>query len=100
MECPLSDNVIQRIYVETDLNVILYGNTETSIDQDKNIALCVCFTSFYNIFWLIMLVSTRFPPLFIFVNVLPFAKKYHVSLYVFYCVPISQLMILNLKMLK
>jgi hypothetical protein len=33
MECPLPDNIILRIYGEKDLNVILYGNTETSIDQ-------------------------------------------------------------------
>ena len=43
MECPLYDIgrnvcVILRIYDETDLNVILYGNTEISIDQDK-----ICF---------------------------------------------------------
>jgi hypothetical protein len=33
MECPLPDNIILIIYGEKDLNVILYGNTETSIDQ-------------------------------------------------------------------
>ena len=43
MECPLYDNirrnvfVILRIYDEIDLNIILYENTELSIDQNKDI---------------------------------------------------------------
>ena len=43
MECPLYDDitrnlfVIVRIYGEMDLNIILYGNTELSIDQNKDI---------------------------------------------------------------
>jgi hypothetical protein len=45
MECPLPDNIILGIYGEKDLNVILYGNTETSIDQNKNIVLFVWFKS-------------------------------------------------------
>jgi len=42
MECPLYDNirrnlcVILRMYGEIDFNIIVYGNTELSIDQDKD----------------------------------------------------------------
>jgi hypothetical protein len=43
MECPLYNNirrnllVILRVYDEIDLNVIVYGNTECSINQNKDI---------------------------------------------------------------
>jgi hypothetical protein len=43
IECPLYDNirrnlfVFLRIFGEIDLNVILYGNTELLIDQNKDI---------------------------------------------------------------